>query len=158
PPEATAYLRDIVDLCFSTSFIPSSRKLATIYPIPKPHEWHCYLQNTHPITLLETARKLMCRIMYKRLSSVLTEHNVMTGNNFAGLPGNSVDPPLTLFESILHDAKFNQKSLFVLQQDISKAFDSIDLRMLRLALARLRIPDRFINLILELFKDRYNTI
>src|SRR5262249_57764425 len=30
--------------------------------------------------------------------------------------------------------------------------------MLRLALARLRIPDRFINLTLELFKDRYNTI
>src|SRR5215469_10088465 len=88
----------------------------------------------------------------------MVEHDVLTGKNYAGLPGNSCDPPLLLFEHLLQDAKFNQKPLYILQQDISKAFDSIDTNMLRLAMARLHIPSRFIDLTLELFTDRHNTV
>src|SRR5262249_50808206 len=95
---------------------------------------------------------------YQRLAKILTTHEVSTGQNYAGLPGNSCDPPLALLETLLADAKFQQKPLYILQQDISKAFDSIDPRMLRLAMARLHIPKRFIDLTLELFTNRYNTV
>ena len=71
PPSAKTYLRDLISLCFETSFIPASWKDATIYPIPKPHDWDCYLKNTRPITLLDTARKLMTKIMYRCLSAIL---------------------------------------------------------------------------------------
>ena len=63
-----------------------------------------------------------------------------------------------LLENIMNDAKTHNKPLFIFLQDISKAFDSMDPRMLRLAMARLRIPTTFINLTLELFTNRYNTI
>src|SRR5918912_319239 len=100
PPSAKTYLQDFISLCFATSYIPSAWKNATIYPIPKPHDWNCYLKNTRPITLLDTARKLMTRIMYNRLAAILVQHNVMTGNNFAGLPDCSCDHPITIFEAI----------------------------------------------------------
>jgi hypothetical protein len=158
PTNAKAHLKDLVSLCFETSHIPSAWKDATVYPIPKPHEWHSYLNNTRPITLLDTARKLTTRIMYNRLAPILAEHKVLKGNNYAGLPGCSCDPPIFTFETILNDAKTNNKPLFVFQQDISKAFDSIDVNMLRLAMQRLKIPNTFINLTLDLFTNRSNTI
>src|SRR5271156_546659 len=158
PLNARDCLRDLISFCFREGVIPSSWKDATIYPIPKPHEWNCYLKHTRPITLLDTVRKLMTKIMYSRLASPLTEHNVLTGGNFAGLPWGSCDPPIFLLDNILSDSRASNKPLFVLQQDISKAFDSIDLRMLRLAMLRLNLPVRFIDLTLELFTGRYNSV
>ena len=100
----------------------------------------------------------MTRIMYDRLSSIFANNNILKGGNFAGLPGGSVDSPITLVECILQDAKTFNKPLFIFQQDISKAFDSIDTNMLKLAMERLKIPSGFINLTLELFTNRYNSI
>lgn len=41
---ASNYLRSIVASCFETSLIPNQWKYAHIYPIPKPHDWDCYLK------------------------------------------------------------------------------------------------------------------
>src|SRR3954467_9022888 len=80
-------------------------KDATIYPIPKPMDWNCSLKNTRPITLLETARKLMTKIMTNRLANTLHRHNVLKGNNYAGLPGGSCHTPIHILESVISDAK-----------------------------------------------------
>jgi hypothetical protein len=82
----------------------------------------------------------------------------MTGGNYAGLPGGSCNPPINVLEAIINDANKHNKPLFILQQDISKAFDSIDTNMLTLAMARLKIPHSFIKLILQLFSDRTNSV
>ena len=158
PSSGKDALKHIISTCFFTSKIPSAWKDATIYPIPKPKEWHCYLQNTRPITLLDTARKLMTKILYNRLAPLLKNNSVLTGGNFASLPGGSCDPPIMILDSIIHDAKINNKPLFIFLQDISKAFDSIDCNMLKLALQRLNLPAISINLVLELFTNRCNTI
>jgi hypothetical protein len=100
----------------------------------------------------------MTRIMYNRIAPILVEYKVLTGQNFAGLSRGSCNPPLFLFEQILMDAKVHEKPLFVLQQDISKAFDSMNVNMLRIAMQRLCIPSSFIDLTLELFTGRTNTV
>ena len=100
----------------------------------------------------------MTKLIYRRLSLLLVEHNVLTRGNFAGLPGGSCDPPIFLMDNIISDARASDKPLFLLQQDISKAFDSIDVNMLKLAMARLHLPPLFISLIAELFTGRYNSI
>src|SRR2546429_4213260 len=117
-----------------TLFVPSAWRDAMVYPIPKPTEWHCFLKNTRPITLLETARKLLTKLMYHRLLTILVKYKVLKGSNFAGLPGGSCNPPICALKAILHDAKTQDKPLFIFQQDISKAFDSIDTNMLKLAM------------------------
>src|SRR5688572_11701703 len=103
-------------------------------PIPKPYEWNSYLNNTRPICLLDTARKLMTRIMNKWLGSILLNNNVLKGRNYAGLPGSNCSTPIAILETIIHDAETNNKPLFIFLQDISKAFDSMDVRMLQLAM------------------------
>jgi len=152
------FLKDIVTECFITGSIPSQWKDATIYPIPKPTEWNCNLKNTRPITLLETARKLMTKIMTNRLAKILHQHNILKGNNFAGLPGGSCHTPIHILESVINDAKMSNKPLFIFLQDISKAFDSIDTHMLHHAMNRLKIPSLFTKLVLSLFTNRSNRV
>src|SRR5215213_514058 len=121
-------------------------------------DWNCSLKNTRPICLLETARKLMAKIMNNRLAAILHRHNILKGNNYAGLPGGSCHTPVHVLESILFDAKSNNKPLYIFLQDISKAFDSINTNMLKLAMNRLKIPPIFTQLVINLFTNRSNRV
>src|SRR5256714_6697870 len=100
----------------------------------------------------------MTKIMTNRLTSILNAHKILKGNNYAGLPGGSCYTPIHILESIIHDSNTYNKPLFIFLQDISKAFDSIDINMLELAMQRLRIPQGFIKLTLNLFNNRSNRV
>jgi len=100
----------------------------------------------------------MTKIMNKCLDSILATNSVLKGNNYASLPEGNCDSPIVTLESIIQDAKANNKLLFIFLQDISKAFDSMDVRMLQLAMQRLKIPSGFIRLISNLFTNSYNTV
>ncbi|GET66233.1 RNA-directed DNA polymerase from mobile element jockey-like [Rhizophagus irregularis DAOM 181602=DAOM 197198] len=138
--------------------IPDLWRQAMVFPIPKPHEWKCQLKNTRPITLLEVIRKSLVKLFYNRLASILASNEVLKGGNFAGLPGGSCRDPIVVLESIIHDAHVNKSPLWILSQDISKAFDSVDLKMLRFALERIKLPASAIKFILSLFMKRSNRV
>ncbi|GES84981.1 ribonuclease H-like domain-containing protein [Rhizophagus clarus] len=55
-------------------------------------------------------------------------------------------------------AKKYKKEIWIGVQDLSKAYDRINISLLRLAMARLRFPQPIIELILQLFTDRTNRI
>src|SRR4051794_28726857 len=100
----------------------------------------------------------MTKIMNKRLSSILVANKILKGNNYAGLPGSNCSSSIATLESIIQDAKSHNKPLFIFLQDISKAFNSMDVQMLKLAMLHLKIPLGFVNLVLRLFTNRYNTV
>ncbi|GBB95443.1 hypothetical protein RclHR1_25370002 [Rhizophagus clarus] len=103
-PAANALLLALICKCFASADIPDLWRQAMVFPIPKPHEWRCQLQNTRPITLLEVIQKSFVKLLYNRLSSILAAHNVLTGGNFAGLPGGTCRDPIITLESIIHHA------------------------------------------------------
>src|SRR5436305_13280552 len=157
-PSLSESLRELVTLCFNSGHISSQWKDTTIYPIPKPTDWNCHLKNTRPICLIETARKLMTKIMTNRLATILSEHKILKGNNYASLFRSSCHTSIHTLESIIHDSNALNKPLFIFLQDISKAFDSIDTNMLDLAIQRLNISQGFIKLVLNLFTNRSNRV
>src|SRR3984957_9742214 len=157
-PSASKQLLDLVSLMFQHGDIPDAWRQAIVYPIPKPHEWESQLKNTRPITLLETARKCFVKLFTNRLSTILYEHGVLQGGNFAGLPGGSCQAPIHVLDSLITDSLLHKKPLWVLSQDISKAFDSVSLPMLDLAMARFKIPSLYRQLIINLFTNRTNSV
>jgi hypothetical protein len=52
-PNMTQVTITFLNACIRLNDIPSAWREANVYPIPKPKEWECNLNNTRPITLLE---------------------------------------------------------------------------------------------------------
>ncbi|GBB94895.1 hypothetical protein RclHR1_24350003 [Rhizophagus clarus] len=157
-PTTNSLLLLLIRKCFASADIPDLWCQAMVFPIPKPHEWRCQLKNTRPIMLLEVIRKSFVKLFYNRLSAILAAHNVLKGGNFAGLPGGTCRDPIITLESIIHDANHNNSPLWILSQDISKAFDSVNLTMLKFALERIRLPASAITLLLSFFMNRSNWV
>src|SRR5215216_5577411 len=145
-------------MCFIIGDIPSEWKIAHIFPIPKPMAWECDITKTRPITLLETARKGFVKILTNRLSKIIAKHSILRGGNFAGLPGGSTETPIKILNMLLEDANDNNKEIWVLLQDLSKAYDRVDLTFLRKALYRIKIPNHAIDLLINLFTARKNAV
>ncbi len=134
----------IICRCLSLNLAPSRWNLAFVYPIPKPKPWEYNLTNTRPITLLECPRKALTKLINKRLLNILSSNNILKGNNFAGLPCRSTFEPIHIFDNIRYDATFHKNNLWILFQDMSKAYDRVNITMLIRALGRLGIPESFI--------------
>ncbi len=85
--------------------IPDQWKEAYLYSIPKPKEWHYDINNTRPITLLDTIRKAVVKLMTNRLMKIFMQNKVLRDYNFAALPHSSTFEPLRIIDNILFDVK-----------------------------------------------------
>src|SRR5260364_386276 len=74
--------------------------------------------------------------------------------NFAGLPGNSTEEPVHLLNILIEEAASKKQELWLLFQDMKKAFDSVSLIMLKLSLERIKVPSTIIRFIINIFENR----
>ena len=153
-PNARRIVREFFSLCLAKGSCPPSWKTSSIFPIPKSKDWECDLTNTRPIILLETSRKCLTKIITNRLSSICKRYNILSGPNFAGLPGESTQEPIHLLNNICEEAREKKKELWICFQDTAKAFDTVNLEMLQKAMERIKIPTKAIKFIINLFKNR----
>src|SRR5205814_4701978 len=92
------------------------------------------------------------------LNKALTIYPALCLHNHVALPNTSTAIPIQILTHIIEDVHINRKELWMLSQDMSKAYDSVHLPLLRLALLRIHIPEQITNLIINLFTDRTNKI
>ncbi|CAB4420682.1 unnamed protein product [Rhizophagus irregularis] len=59
---------------------------------------------------------------------------------------------------VIQDSVDNNNELWILSQDMGKAYDRVNIFQLKKAMDRIKIPNDFSSLILELFKDRKNQV
>src|SRR5437868_12505753 len=83
---------------------------------------------------------------------------MLKGPNFAGLVGSSTESPIHVLSMIIEEAKEKNKELWLMLQDMRKAFDSVSLDSLRLALQRIKVTALSQKFILELFDKRQTKI
>jgi ribonuclease HI len=152
--EATHVFIILANLVIQEGLFPAKWKKGLIYPIPKSENWDYRLAKTRPIILLETFRKNVVRIVQKRLSRVLMEHNILKGLNYAGLPGLSTTAPIHIMNNVLEEAIQKKKELWVAFQDMRKAFDSVSLIALTRAMERVKFPKDVITFVLNLYERR----
>ena len=98
------------------------------------------------------------KIITNRLSKIMTKYSILKGNNFAGIPGRLTELPIKIMNMILKDAKEHKKSVWILLQDLSKAYDRVDLTILWKAMNRMKIPNLCINFIIDFFTHYKNAI
>src|SRR6266496_6434327 len=144
--------------CIKMNNIPDAWRKATVYLIPKPKPFNSDLNNTRPITLLETMRKAMVALLNQRFTHILKDNNVLKGNQFAGLPTNSTFELIRIINEIIQDVTEKNKELWLLSQDLGKAYDRVNIYMLKRALRRINLPPLFISFIKHLFLHRTNQV
>src|SRR5215213_7458989 len=88
----------------------------------------------------------------------MVKYKVLKSNQFARLLQSSTFEPIRIINEILQDAQEKNNEIWVLFQDLSKAYDRVNIYMLEQALLRLKLPLQFINLIKNLFSNRRNQI
>ncbi len=100
----------------------------------------------------------MMKIIMNRLSRIIAKYNVLKGNNFAGIQEGSMELPIKIMNMIIKDVKEYNKPVWILLQDLSKAYDRVDLTILRKAMTRVKIPTPCINFILDFFTYQKNAV
>ncbi|EXX54338.1 hypothetical protein RirG_235420 [Rhizophagus irregularis DAOM 197198w] len=79
-------------------------------------------------------------------------------NQFAGLPKQSTFELIRIMNEVIQDSIDNNNELWILSQDMGKAYDRVNIFQLKKAMDRIKIPNDFSSFILELFKDRKNQV
>ncbi|GBB90976.1 hypothetical protein RclHR1_18050001 [Rhizophagus clarus] len=82
-PNMFKFTLRLVNLCLTTGDIPTE----------------C------PITLLETMRKAVVKIVTQKLSQIIANNNILKGGNHAALPGGFTEVPIRIMNLIMEDAK-----------------------------------------------------
>ncbi|EXX58742.1 reverse transcriptase family protein [Rhizophagus irregularis DAOM 181602=DAOM 197198] len=152
------YIKQFFNYIMQVQIYPRDWLHAFLFPIPKPKAWDCKIENTRPIVLLETFQKLFVKILTQRINTTLTMYNLINENNQAGLTGQSTLQPLQVIQHIIESAYKDKKQLWIGLQDLSKAYDRVNLSLLKLALERLHFPDKITTLLIFLFSDRKNNV
>ncbi|GBC03774.1 hypothetical protein RclHR1_05310001 [Rhizophagus clarus] len=157
--QGRSHLLHIYNYCFSNNCISSALKLAYIFSIPKPQDWNSQLCNTRPITLLVTSRKLYVSILSKRLNFILANNNhITTYNNRAEILGQSCLEPLFEIQHSIEIANKLNVSFWLALQDLSKAYDRINISLLRLALLSIKMPPQITFILCDLFTNCTNQV
>ena len=151
-------LKALIDNCIIQHNIPTEWTQAIVILIPKKETWGGNLQNTRPITLIETGRKLLTRILTNRISKTCTKYNILKGDNFSVLKDTSTAIPIQIINFAIEHATTNKKTLWLVTQDMKKAYDSVGTSQLTAAMKRINIHSGYIDLINNIQKGRHNTV
>ncbi|KAG9293355.1 hypothetical protein G9A89_007601, partial [Geosiphon pyriformis] len=94
-----------------------------------------------PIALVKTARKILSKIFSDRISLIYSKFNVLCDNNFSVLKGMSTQTPIFTIGFIIENALEKNKKMWLVLQDMRKAYDSVGWPHLRNSLTNWVITD-----------------
>lgn len=78
--------------------------------------------------------------------------------NYAALKNESTFEPLKIVYGIIEDANKYGKEAQILLMDISKAFNSVSMIILEKSLKRIKLPRKFINIVMDINLNRFNRV
>jgi hypothetical protein len=151
-------ITSLFNRCLTAQTVPKQWKECHIFPISKKPIFDANLTNTRPISLVEHIRKLYTKLLTNRLNKIFTQYNILLPYNYIALPGNSTAIPIHIFNNIIEDSNCNHKPLWLISQDMSKAYDSVQFDLFTKSLSRICMPSPLINILSNLLFNRHNRV
>ena len=119
----------IFNQSLESGIFPEKMKIAEIVPLYKSKE-EDILNNYRPISLLMTSSKILEKIIYTNLYGFLTQHNLFFDSQYGFRTKRSCEHAIMeMVGHVLH-AKNDGKHTMGVFLDLSKAFDTLDHRVL----------------------------
>ena len=100
-------------------------KIAIVIPIKKKDD-STLLSNYRPVSILSSFSKILERIVYNRLSSLLVVHKLLNSSQYGFRKFHSTD--LALFDLVdkISNALAKKEHVISVFMDLSKGFDTLD--------------------------------
>src|SRR5260364_304005 len=152
-PKFLLAITSLFNHCLSTQAIPKQWKEGRIFPISKKPIFDSNLTNTRPISLVEHIKKLYTKLLTNRLNSILSRYDILSPFNYVALPGNSTAIPIHILNNVIEDSVCNSNQLWLLSQDMSKAYDSVNFELFHKSLHRIQMLPPHINILSNLLSD-----
>ena len=114
--------------------------------------------HTRPISLIEHTKKIFTKIITTRIANVICRYPILSKHNHVAIPNTSTALPISTLTHIINDAHANKKELWMLSQDMSKAYDTVHILLLIKALERIKIPKEICQLVNNIFAERHNSV
>ena len=149
----TEPLTTIVNQCIETGIFPDSLKIAKVLPVFKKGD-NNIVDNYRPISLLPVISKVFEKIMHHQLMNYFDCHNLLYKHQYGFRPKHSTEhAALELTDRILSAMSTNKTpvSIFI---DLSKAFDTLDHRILLLKLKNYGITGTALQLLTDYLDSR----
>ncbi|KAG9305602.1 hypothetical protein G9A89_001663 [Geosiphon pyriformis] len=115
----------LLNCCLVCESVPGPWREAWVSIIPKPYNWKGVLTNTHPIALIETACKVLSKILSDKISLACSKFDILHGDNFSVLKGTTTQSPIFAIGFVIEDALEKNRELWLVLQDMCKAYDFV---------------------------------
>ena len=117
-------VQHICKLSFETGVVPNSMKIAKIIPLYK--SGNTLFTNYRPVAVLPQFSKIIEKLFFKRLNSVIDKYNLLTDSQYGFRPKRSTSTALLELVEEIVKANDNSKYTIGVFMDLRKAFDTID--------------------------------
>ena len=135
--------------CLRTSCFPSAWKSSVIVPLLKDEQKERSMSNIRPISLQSCLGKLLNQILAHRLGAFFARHPVLNPAQRGFINGGSITKCIDELLDAWDWSRTGQHELYSLFYDIKQAYDSVQVGVLSRALLRLRMPARFVQLVID---------
>ena len=122
-------LSEIINLSFSSGVFPNAIKIAKVIPIHKGGSTD-ELNNYRPISILSIFDKIIEKLIHKQLYHFLTINNVLFKNQYGFRKNNSTSLALIQMVEKIRESIDNKKIGCGIFIDLSKAFDTVNHKIL----------------------------
>ena len=133
-------LKYIFNLSLQQGIFPENLKIARVSPVYKKDE-EFLLTNYRPISAPPCLSKLLERIMYNRLFKYLSENSILYKTQFGFQTPHSTEHAILLLVNQLYQSFDESKFTLGIFIDLSKAFDTVDHKILTKKLELYGIKD-----------------
>lgn len=128
-PEISCPISILVNKSFSEGVVPDILKIGKVIPIYKSNDKELF-SNYRPISLLPALSKILEKAMYKRLYNFMDSNKILYQSQYGFREQRSTCQAILEFVTDVVEAIDEKKSTLSVFLDLSKAFDTIDHKIL----------------------------
>ncbi|KAG9286563.1 hypothetical protein G9A89_014729 [Geosiphon pyriformis] len=108
--------------------------------------------------LIETACKILSKILSDRILLACSIHDILREDNFSVLKGTTTQTPIFAIGLVVEDALEKNRKLWLVLQDMQKVYNSVGWEHLKRCLVRIKICDKFICFFGNIHRNQTNRV
>jgi hypothetical protein len=122
-------LTHLFNLSITSGIVPQQLKIARVVPIFKSGE-NCIFLNYRPISVLPIFSKILEKVVHKRIMQYLDQHDILFYNQYGFRKNYSTFLALQCLSNKITEVIDNKKYTIGVLLDLSKAFDTVNHKIL----------------------------